>query len=83
MALDHDEQGVQSRLFEARGVAVRRERFLDEVWGSDAFVGPRVVDTHVVNLRHKLEDDPKAPRHLVTVHRVGYRLLLEPDHTSS
>ena len=39
-------------------------------------VSDRTIDTHVLNLRKKLEDDPAAPRHLMTVHGVGYRLDL-------
>ncbi|MHC4814765.1 MAG: response regulator transcription factor [Planctomycetota bacterium] len=58
--------------------AVSRERFLNEVWGTDQFVGTRTVDTHMLNLRQKLELDHRNPRFLLTVHGVGYRLVLEP-----
>ncbi|MBI5851858.1 MAG: response regulator transcription factor [Planctomycetes bacterium] len=83
-ALSPKEAGMLALLFAERGLAVRRERILDLVWGSDAFVGPRAVDTHVVNLRTKVEDDPKAPLHLLTVHGVGYRLVVDrgPDGAS-
>ena len=54
-----------------------RERFLNEVWGTDQFVSTRTVDTHMLNLRQKLELDHKHPRFLLTVHGVGYRLVLE------
>jgi len=57
------------------GRVVTRERFLDEVWGRSLLVGPRTVDTHVGRLRAKLEDDPSSPRHLLTVHGVGYRFV--------
>jgi len=33
----------------------------------------------MLNLRQKVEEDPRRPRHLLTVHGVGYRLLLEQD----
>ena len=46
--------------------------FLDEVWGTDQFVSTRTVDMHLLNLRQKLEPDPKNPRYLLTVHGVGY-----------
>ncbi len=58
------------------GRVVTREKFLDEVWGASPLVGPRTVDTHVNRLRAKIEDDPDNPAHLLTVHRVGYRLVL-------
>jgi DNA-binding response OmpR family regulator len=57
---------------------VSRDRFLDEVWGDEAIVGHRTIDTHVLNLRQKIEADPHHPVHLVTVHGVGYRLVLDP-----
>lgn len=76
--LSPKEAGMLALLFQERGLAVRRDRILDLVWGSENFVGPRAVDTHMVNLRQKIEDDPKRPRHLLTVHGVGYRLVVEP-----
>jgi two-component system alkaline phosphatase synthesis response regulator PhoP len=54
------------------GVASRAE-LLKEVWGYGAFVMTRTVDSHVAELRRKLEDDPANPRHIVTVWKVGYR----------
>ena len=40
----------------------------------DGWLPTRTVDTHIAELRRKLEDDPSAPKHIVTVPRVGYRL---------
>jgi two-component system response regulator MtrA len=54
------------------GVATRAE-LLKEVWGYGAFVMTRTVDSHVAELRKKLEDDVGAPRHIITVWKVGYR----------
>lgn len=53
---------------------VSRRRFLDEVWGTTQFVGNRTIDTHVLNLRKKIEADPRNPRFLLTVHGIGYKL---------
>jgi DNA-binding response OmpR family regulator len=52
-----------------------RDMILNSVWGFDAFPNTRTVDAHVVKLRQKLEADPNAPRHFVTLHGVGYRFL--------
>ncbi|MEK7409248.1 MAG: response regulator transcription factor [Acidobacteriota bacterium] len=52
---------------------VTRDELLDEVWGLENYPTTRTVDTHVANLRVKLEGDPRHPTHLVTVHGVGYR----------
>ncbi|MEW6074422.1 MAG: response regulator transcription factor [Planctomycetota bacterium] len=55
------------------GQVLDRARFLDEVWGAHADPTPRTIDTHVLKLRKKLEEVPEAPRHLLTVHGLGYR----------
>jgi DNA-binding response OmpR family regulator len=53
--------------------AFSREEMIAFAFG-DEFEGyDRVVDTHIKNIRQKLEDDPKAPRHILTVHGVGYK----------
>lgn len=57
------------------GVASRYE-LLEEVWGYDADVVSRTVDTHVGQLRTKLEADPHAPRLILTVRKSGYRLAM-------
>jgi DNA-binding response OmpR family regulator len=63
-------------LYRHRGQVVSRALFLDEVWGQDHFPTTRTVDQHVAKLRKKIEQDPKLPRHLLTVFGVGYRLDL-------
>ena len=55
------------------GVASRFE-LLEEVWGYDADVVSRTVDTHIGQLRNKLERDPHVPRLILTVRKSGYRL---------
>jgi predicted ATPase/DNA-binding winged helix-turn-helix (wHTH) protein len=55
--------------------AVPRERLLVDVWEYAPGVESRTVDTTVKRLRKKLEQDPKQPQHLVSVHGVGYRLV--------
>ena len=57
-----------------RGRTLSRDELLRAVWGHDALPTTRTVDTHVFNLRKKLEADPENPVHLLTVHGVGYRL---------
>ena len=55
------------------GRVVSRQDLLKEVWGYGAFVLSRTVDSHIAELRRKLEVDPAHPRHIVTVWKVGYR----------
>lgn len=54
------------------GRVLNRTQIINEVWG-DVFVTDRVVDTHIVKLRRRLETDPAAPRHIVSVRGIGYR----------
>jgi len=56
-----------------RGRVLTRDRLLDEVWGKSISVTDRVIDNHIVALRKKIEDEPGAPRYLVSVRGVGYR----------
>ena len=52
---------------------ISRQGLLRAVWRYDSAVSSRTVDTHVAELRRKLEDDPASPRHILTVWKVGYR----------
>ncbi len=61
-------------LVRRRGNVVTRLDLLREVWGYGSGVVSRTVDTHVGELRRKLEKDPAAPRHILTVRKTGYRL---------
>lgn len=61
-------------LLKRRGAVATRLELLTEVWGYSAEVLSRTVDTHVAELRRKLEADPAAPKHILTVRKAGYRL---------
>jgi len=50
-----------------------RDRLLEEVWGHETFVTDRVVDTHITNLRKKIEPKPSEPQLLISVRGRGYR----------
>lgn len=60
-------------LVRREGRVAARTELLREVWGYGAFVMSRTVDSHVAELRRKLEDDAANPRHILTVWKVGYR----------
>jgi len=57
------------------GEVVTRDQLHDAVWGYDSFPLTRTVDTHIAKLRQKIEDDPGDPRHIITVHRAGYKFI--------
>ncbi|MDO8525198.1 MAG: response regulator transcription factor [Candidatus Omnitrophota bacterium] len=61
-------------LISSLGEPVSRHKILAEIW-TDENVTTRTVDTHICNLRDKLEDDPANPKHIITVHRIGYKFV--------
>ena len=58
-----------------RGEVVSKRELLAEVWRQPYGGGDRTIDVHLSSLRRKLDDDPRAPRHIATVHGLGYRLV--------
>ena len=62
-------------LVEGGGRVLSREQIQAKVWGPAHHGTPRTVDNFILQLRTKLEDAPKAPRHIVTVRGVGYRFV--------
>ena len=68
------EYALLMALIRRQGAAVTRQQLLKEVWGHRREVMSRTVDTHIGELRRKLENDPAQPRHIVTVRKTGYRL---------
>ena len=77
LKLSRKEFGVLQLLAARLGHVVTRNELLDEVWGHESYPTTRTVDNHIASLRAKLEDDSSKPRHLITVHGVGYKLVLE------
>ncbi|HUE25111.1 MAG TPA: response regulator transcription factor [Bryobacteraceae bacterium] len=69
----HTELKLLTAFVRRQGRVLTREHLLEEVWGSGVYVSDRVVDNHIVALRKKIEDDPVAPRHLISIRGVGYR----------
>jgi len=60
---------------EHRGAALTRDELLNEVWGYNAMPSTRTVDVHVAWLRQKLEDNPRHPQYILTVHGLGYKFV--------
>ncbi|MBM3271047.1 MAG: response regulator transcription factor [Candidatus Sericytochromatia bacterium] len=56
------------------GEAVHRDRIMDAVWGQDEYINERTLTNLAVRIRQVIEPDARQPRHLKTVHGVGYRL---------
>ena len=73
--LTRKEFGVLQFLAARAGEVVRRDELLSQVWGYNNYPSTRTVDNHVASLRAKLEDTASEPRHLLTVHGVGYKFV--------
>jgi len=73
------ERALLAYLSSRAGETVSREELLQEVWGYRPGVISRTVDSTIQSLRRKVERDPRAPRHLCTVHGEGYRFVAPPS----
>lgn len=58
-----------------RGSVVTRDELLDEVWGYNSYPSTRTVDNHIARLRQKIEENVEEPKHILTVHGVGYKFV--------
>jgi DNA-binding response OmpR family regulator len=73
--LTHREFELLKYFHEHAGRTISRDELLNQVWGYESYPTSRTVDNHILNLRKKLEPDPARPRHLLTVHGIGYKYI--------
>ncbi|MBL8877709.1 MAG: response regulator transcription factor [Phycisphaerales bacterium] len=76
MPLGYYETEILRVLYDRAGEAVPRAELLEKIWGVGVYPADRTVDNHIVSLRRKIEVDAKNPRHILTAHAVGYKLVL-------
>lgn len=74
--LSAKEYEILQFFLEREGEVISRDMLLNEIWGYDIFPTTRTIDTFILNLRKKIEDDPSNPKHIITVHKSGYRFLI-------
>ena len=60
-------------LIENKGVTLKKEYLFSNIWGSDSESELQTLTVHIKWLREKIEEDPKKPKHIITVWGVGYR----------
>ena len=77
------EYALLAALIARNSAVVAREELLREVWGYDPEVVSRTLDTHLAELRRKLEKDPHHPKHILTLPKQGYRLVLGSEETGA
>ncbi|MDR0514671.1 MAG: response regulator transcription factor [Coriobacteriaceae bacterium] len=73
ISLTKKERNILATLIKYPGKVFTREELLRIAFGYDFFGNDRVIDTHIKNLRKKLEDDPKSPVYIRTIHGLGYQ----------
>jgi DNA-binding response OmpR family regulator len=69
---------VLALLASSPGTVFTRRQIMEHVWGGAYFGDGHPVDTHVLNLRRKIETGPTRPRRLLTVRGVGFKLVAPP-----
>ena len=77
------EYALLAALIARNSAVVAREELLREVWGYDPEVVSRTLDTHLAELRRKLEKDPHRPKHILTLPKQGYRLVLGSEEAGT
>ena len=76
MELTRKEYGVLRLLAAKAGEVVTRDDLLNGVWGYESYPTTRTIDVHIAMLRAKLEENPAEPQRLITVHGIGYKLII-------
>jgi two-component system alkaline phosphatase synthesis response regulator PhoP len=63
-------------LIQKKGGVLSRDELLDEIWGRDnVLISFRTIDSHIANIRNKIEDDPSHPTHILNIRGVGYKFV--------
>ena len=70
------EYEILQHLLRRKNMTISRDSLLDEVWGYDYQPTARTIDNFILKLRQKIEDDPNQPIHIITIHGIGYRLIV-------
>lgn len=63
-------------LWQHRNQSVSRDQLLTNVWGYDETLSTRTIDNFILKLRQKIEDDPAKPKRIITIHGLGYKLVV-------
>jgi DNA-binding response OmpR family regulator len=74
--MSHKEFELLHFLYKNAGKTVHRDDIISTVWGIDFDITTRTVDNFILKLRHKIESDPNNPKILLTVHGVGYKMIM-------
>ena len=73
--MSHKEFEILHYFWNERNKTVSRDDLLDKVWGYDEQPTTRTVDNFILKLRQKIEQNPNAPKIILTVHGIGYKMI--------
>jgi DNA-binding response OmpR family regulator len=74
--MTHKEFEVLHHLYKNAGNTIHRDDLMSSVWSIDYDITTRTVDNFIMKLRHKIETDPNNPKIILTVHGVGYKMVI-------
>ncbi len=74
--MSHKEFEILHYLYSNSGKTVDRDDLMSKVWGIDYDITTRTVDNFILKLRQKIEADPNNPKIILTVHGVGYKMII-------
>jgi DNA-binding response OmpR family regulator len=74
--MSHKEFEVLHFLYKNAGKTIHRDDIISTVWSIDYDITTRTVDNFILKLRHKIEADPNNPKIILTVHGIGYKMIL-------
>ncbi len=74
--MSHKEVEILNYLWDNKNTIVSRDDLLDQIWGTEYQPTSRTIDNFILKLRHKIEQDPNHAKIILTVHGVGYRLVV-------
>ena len=75
VALTHKEFEILKFLWNNNNSTVSRDELFNQIWGYDEMTTTRTIDNFILKLRQKIEDNPNHPKHILTVHGIGYKLI--------
>ena len=76
VAMTHREFELLKYLWEKKDQTVERNKLLIEIWGYNNITSTRTVDNYILKLRQKIEEDVVHPKYILTVHGIGYKLII-------
>lgn len=74
--MSYKEFEVIHHLWNNKNKTVSRDQLLTNIWGSDVFTTSRTIDNFILKLRNKIEKDPNKPQLIITIHGIGYKLIV-------